>query len=305
MRTPSRFSPLSPGVWGILATPFYGDDLAVDVDSLRTLVHHYRQVGARGVVALGVLGEAARLDADERRIVLSTVVDTAGDMPVVAGNAATAAAPAIEEARRAADCGVSAAMIMVNSADPQQLVEHLDRISTATGLGIVLQDHPAVSGIVISPASLVGAVAASDSVVAVKAESPPTAPMVAALAAVSSVPVFGGLGGVGLLDELLAGSAGAMTGFAFPEALVATMDAWMQHGYKAARDQYAPWLPLVMCEAQEKISLAVRKEILGRRGLIREARVRPPGVGLPAATYAALDAHLQDGPATHWLAARS
>ena len=32
--------------------------------------------------------------------------------------------------------------------------------------------------------------------------------------------IFGGLGGVFLLEELMAGATGAMTGFAFPEILV-------------------------------------------------------------------------------------
>jgi len=38
--------------------------------------------------------------------------------------------------------------------------------------------------------------------------------------------------------------------------------------------------------------LALRKEILRRRGIIAEARVRPPGIAMPAALSAALDAHL-------------
>jgi 4-hydroxy-tetrahydrodipicolinate synthase len=106
------------------------------------------------------------------------------------------------------------------------------------------------------------------------------------------VPVFGGLGGVGLLDELLAGSAGAMTGFAFPEALVATVTAWEHAGYTQARDAFVPWMPLVLFEAQEKVSLALRKEILRRRGLIAESAVRPPGLAMPASLIPALEAHL-------------
>jgi 4-hydroxy-tetrahydrodipicolinate synthase len=35
------------------------------------------------------------------------------------------------------------------------------------------------------------------------------------------VPVFGGPGGLGLLDELTAGAAGAMTGFSCTEGLIA------------------------------------------------------------------------------------
>ena len=64
-------------------------------------------------------------------------------------------------------------------------------------------------------------VAQSPHVTAVKAEAPPTPVAVAELTARCTVPVFGGLGGVGLLDELAVGAAGAMTGFSFPEGLLA------------------------------------------------------------------------------------
>lgn len=283
---------LHPGVWGILATPFHEAELAVDHTSLAALVRHYGKVGATGVVAHGVLGEAARLAGDERREVLETVVGAAGDRPVVAGVCALSTAPAVEEARQAAAGGARAVMVLVNTPDPARLAEHLVAIAGASGLGIVLQDHPLTTGVAIAPAALAEAVERSGAVVAIKAEGPPTAIAIATVAPRVDVPIFGGLGGIGLLDELVAGSAGAMTGFAFPEALIATVRAWREDGYAAAAAAYAPYLPLVVCEAQDKVSLAIRKEILRRRGLIADAAVRPPGAPLPDAAGALLDAHL-------------
>jgi 4-hydroxy-tetrahydrodipicolinate synthase len=284
--------PLEPGVWAILATPFKGDGLEVDTASIATLVAMYRNAGAKGLVALGVLGEAARLSSAERQSVLSTVVDASGGLPVVCGMAALATAPAVEEAERAAAAGARAVMVQVASGDAAVLAAHLQRISAASGLGIVLQDHPASSGITITPAALSSAARDAGCVVAVKAEAPPTAPTIAAVRDELEIPMFGGLGGVALLDELLAGSSGAMTGFAVPEALVATVSAWNAGGFAAAREVYAPWLPLVIFEAIERVGLAVRKEILRRRGVIAESKVRPPGAQLPASLAALLDAHL-------------
>lgn len=284
--------PLESGVWAILATPFVGDRLEVDQESLRRLVVIYRHAGVTGLVALGVLGEAARLSSVERQQVLATVVDAAGDIPVVAGMSALSTAPAVEEACRAADAGAHAVMVQVSGPDPDRLASHLQQIASSSGLGVVLQDHPAASGISIPPSVLARAAAIAQCVVAIKAESPPTAPTISLVSREVDIPMFGGLGGVGLLDELLAGSAGAMTGFAIPEALVSTVHAWHEAGYEAARAAYLPWLPLVLFEAQDKISLALRKEILRHRGT-REALVRPPGATMPAALYAALDAHMQ------------
>jgi 4-hydroxy-tetrahydrodipicolinate synthase len=194
-------------------------------------------------------------------------------------------------------------MVQVSSPDPLRVADHLQRISASCDLGIVLQDHPAASGIVIPPTALARVATESGCVVAIKAESPPTAPTIAAVSAEVTVPMFGGLGGVGLLDELLAGSAGAMTGFAVPEALVATVGAWQRDGFAAAREAYLPWMPLVLYEAQEKISLAARKEILRRRGAIREAAVRPPGAPLPSSASTALDVHLAAIPLPEFIPA--
>jgi len=146
---------------------------------------------------------------------------------------------------------------------------------------------------VIPPAVLARSALASGVVSALKAESPPTAPAIATFVAHADLLVFVGLGGVGLLDDLLAGSASAMTGFAFPEALIATLRAWQSGGYEAARDAYIPWMPLLIYEFQDKIGLALRKEILRRRGLITEASVRTPGVQAPSSALKALDAHLR------------
>jgi len=300
-----QFDLLAHGVWGILATPFHGEGLAVDHASLKQLVLLYRQAGVRGVVALGVLGEAARLDSAERQAVLHTVVEAVGDLPVVAGMGATATAPAVEEARMAAAGGARAVMMLVPSADPARAADHFHHVSAISGIGVVVQDHPAATGVAIPPAALARAVRDCGVAVAVKAEAPPTAPTVAALAKEITAPIFGGLGGVGLLDELLAGSAGAMTGFAIPEALVATVNAWREVGYAAARASLLPWYPLLLCEAQEKVSLAVRKEILRRRGVIAEAGVRPPGLPFPRDLAAALDAHLAAAPLSSVSAALS
>ena len=48
-------------MWGVVATPFAGARLDVDVASLSRLVRHYERVGVTGLTVLGVLGEAARL----------------------------------------------------------------------------------------------------------------------------------------------------------------------------------------------------------------------------------------------------
>jgi 4-hydroxy-tetrahydrodipicolinate synthase len=305
----SRPTPLERGVWGILATPFTADD-TVDVVSLRRQIELLAHCGARGVVALGVFGEGARLDADERRTVahetlhvahehgLGTVIGlTTLDRDATIAQAQDAVRTATEVAGAAAlEPGGPLRGLMVQGPSDagDELVGHLAAIHTACGAGIVVQDYPNASGVRIAPEVLASAVAPLPFVVAVKAESTPTPPAVATLVRGCSAPVFGGLGGIALIDELAAGAAGAMTGFSFPEGLVATVDAFESGGVDAARDAWSPWLPLAVFEQQDGLALGIRKEVLRRRGILARSDARPPAKALPTLLEPLLAGHLAD-----------
>ncbi|WP_433432494.1 dihydrodipicolinate synthase family protein [Nonomuraea sp. CA-141351] len=285
---------LQPGVWGVVATPFTGSTFDLDEQSLARLVEHYERVGVTGLTVLGVFGEAAQLSTEERRAALETVVD-AVELPLVVGATSLGTAPVIEEVRLAQQVAgdrLAGVMVQVNSPNPHVLARHLQAVHEATGAGLVVQDYPLVSGVSISPDALVTALRDLSFVVAVKAEAPPTPVAVATLTAALDVPVFGGLGGLGLLDELACGAAGAMTGFSFPEGLIACVEGWREGGYEAARDAWLPYLPLVNFEQQARIALAIRKECLRRRGLFLESSVRPPAASLPESLHEQLARHL-------------
>ncbi|XES01433.1 hypothetical protein HEP87_63815 [Streptomyces sp. S1D4-11] len=149
-----------------------------------------------------------------------------------------------------------------------------------------------VSGVRIAVSALVRALQDLPFVVAVKAEAPPTPGAVAALTEELDVPVFGGLGGIGLLDELACGAAGAMTGFSYPEGLIACVEAWQVSGYEQARQAWLPYLPLVNFEQQAGIALAIRKECLRQRGLLLDSAVRPPASAMPDVLVEQLKRHL-------------
>ncbi|MDI2036717.1 dihydrodipicolinate synthase family protein [Paenarthrobacter nitroguajacolicus] len=287
---------LPAGVWGVVATPFQGSTLDVDLDSLAELVEHYQTIGATGLTVLGVFGEAAALTPAERVDVLETVVDSTS-LPLVVGVTALATRPAIDEvlaAQKAAGNRLAAVMIQASSAKPETVIAHLDAIHRATGASVVLQDYPLASGVSISTAALASVVNACEYVIAVKAEAPPTSVAIAELSAAVGVSIFGGLGGQGLLDELTAGAAGAMTGFSYPEALVACVGAWQDGGYKAAERELRPYLPLVNFEQQAKVALAIRKECLRERGLIKDSGVRAPAAGFPEVLRESMGVHLAE-----------
>lgn len=290
-----REGSLEPGVWGVLATPFLGSALDVDTDAVANLAAFYDRIGATGLTVLGVFGEAASLTSTERADVIETVVESCA-LPLVVGLTSLYTRPAIQEASdalAAAGDRLAAVMVQIPSADRNTVIDHLTAIHSAVGVPIVLQDYPVASGVSTTAEAIAAIVRSCPFVCAVKSESPPTAVAVGLLDDRVDVPVFGGLGGLGLLDELRAGAAGAMTGFSYPEALIACVAAWRTGGFPAARDALLPFLPLITFEQQPRIALAIRKEVLRRRGLIPESGVRSPAAGFPEGLDALLDAHLR------------
>lgn len=290
-----RTEPLARGLWGVLATPFAEGTLEVDETSLRRQVQLHHAAGSTGLLVLGVLGEAARLTPAEQVDVVDAVTREAGELPIVIGLSALETATAVDSATRlleASNGATPAFMVQVNTNESDELAAHFAAVHEATGAGIVVQDYPVASKVNISSAELVKALSQCPFAVAVKSEAPPTSLAIAELSQQVDIPVFGGLGGLGLLDELMAGAAGAMTGFSYPEALRATLTAFDNGGYAAAREAYLPWLPLVNFEAQAGIGLAIRKTSLCARGIFTSAAVRPPAPAMHEALRPLLHAHL-------------
>jgi 4-hydroxy-tetrahydrodipicolinate synthase len=83
-----------------------------------------------------------------------------------------------------------------------------------------------------------------------------------------------------LPQELQRGADGAMTGFAYPEMLVQVVDLHKSGKVDQAEDLFDAYLPMVRYEQQLGLGLAIRKEILHRRGLLKSSKVRSPGPSL-------------------------
>ena len=208
-------NPLPHGLWGVLATPF-DDALNVDLASLHNEVAAFAADGCDGLVALGVLGRGvASLSADEADAVAHMVASST-DLPYVLGLSEREPDAVVAQARRLLDAVPRppiALMAQIGDANPAVAAASLRRLYEATGVGILVQDYPVVSGVTVSDEQVVEIVTACPFVVGVKSETPPTSVAVAYLAPRLDVPVFGGLGGVGLLDAGR-GVCGCITGSA-------------------------------------------------------------------------------------------
>jgi 4-hydroxy-tetrahydrodipicolinate synthase len=283
------------GVYSILPTAFT-DAGDIDADSQRRVVDLFVEKGVNGLTALGVTGEVARLDEHERATVLEIVVKQAdGRVPIVAGTSADGTRTCIAYTRQAKALGAAAVMVSpprMPKLNSNAVVAHYKALADAVDLPIVVQDYPPITGFAMEPALLARIAKEIPSARTIKLEDPPTPFKTARIrdaAGDTPVQIFGGLGGVFLLEELIAGATGAMTGFAFPEILLRIMRHWNAGEHDAAADVFYRAVPLMRFEFQEGIGMAIRKEVLRRRGVLKSAATRAPAGSLDAPTKAALD----------------
>jgi 4-hydroxy-tetrahydrodipicolinate synthase len=283
------------GVYSVLPTPFTasGD---LDIASLRQVIDLFVEAGVNGVTALGVTGEVARLTDDERRQVLETVVEHVnGRIGVVVGTTAEGTRTCITYSRHARNAGATAVMVSpprMPNLNSDAVVHHFQALAEAVDIQIVVQDYPPISGFAMEPWLLARIAKEIPRARTIKLEDPPTPFKTSRiLQACGDVPVriFGGLGGVFLLEELMAGATGAMTGFAFPEVLVNIVALYRSGRIDEAAEMFYKSVPLMRFEFQEGIGIAIRKEILRRRGALASAATRAPGAALDDTTRAALD----------------
>lgn len=281
------------GVYAILATPFT-DTGSIDFPGIDRLVDFELAAGVHGLTILGILGEAHKLIEDERnRIVEAIVRRVAGRVSVVVGTSAPATDLAIRYSRQAQDLGADALMVAppTNLRNLDAVREYYRRVHDATALPLVVQDEPVFSGVVMPAAFLASVTDALPRARSIKLEELPSPLKVTQVlaAARQSVAVFGGMGGVYFYEELLRGAVGTMTGFAFPEVLVAVYAAFATGNHAHAREMFYRYLPIIRYEGQPVIGLAIRKETLRRRGVISSAAIRHPGPTLDTGSRAELD----------------
>lgn len=282
------------GVYLIAVTPF-SDDGALDLASTDRMVDFYLECGVTGLTVLGIMGEATKLTAEESRLFVRQVLArVAGRVPVVVGASAPGFAPMRELTDSVMSLGAAGVMVAPPATlrTDDQIAAYFDMVNETLGPDVpwVLQDHPMATGVQLSTSVILRILNQSPGCVMLKHEDCPGLAKLSALRAASErgevkrVSILtGNGGGLFLPEELLRGADGAMTGFAYPEMMVAVCRAHAAGQLDQAQDIFDAYLPLARYEQQAGIGLAVRKHILAERGVIASAAIRKPGPRLSSA----------------------
>ena len=286
------------GVFIIAATPFT-DDGELDLQSIDSLTDFYLGCGVHGFTLLGMMGEAHKLTAEESITVVNRVIGRAQGRQVIVG----VSHAGLENVRRLSHEAMIAGAAGVMVAPPPGLkgddgiYNYYAQVFQALGpdIPVVYQDYPQTTGVYLPAPVFERLVDDFKQLVMLKHED---APGLAKLSRIRDgekksgrrrVSILVGNGGLYYPQEMRRGADGAMTGFAWPEMLVQVYDLFAKGKPEEAEDLFDLYLPLVRHEVQPAIGLALRKEVLFRRGAIKSPKQRAPGSSLTATDKAELD----------------
>jgi len=293
-----KLSEQAKGVYIIAATPFT-DEGALDLQSVDSLTDFYLGCGVNGFTLLGIMGEAPKLTGEESLSVVERVARRAQGRQIIVG----VSHAGLENVRRLSHEVMIAGASGVMVAPPPGLkgddgvYNYFAQVFKELGpdIPVVYQDYPQSTGVHLAPSVFERMVDDFKQLVMLKHED---CPGLAKLTRVREgekkpgrrrVSILVGNGGLYLPQELRRGADGAMTGFAWPEMLVQVCDLFAAGKTEEAEDLFDLYLPLVRHEQQPGIGLALRKEVLFRRGAIKSPRQRAPGSSLTATDRSELD----------------
>ena len=138
-----------------IVTPFRADE-TVNVPELRRQVERQIEAGIHAIFAFGTNGEGYILDADDKYLVLATIIDqVAGRVPVYAGTGCISTRETIEQCEMAEDLGADVLSVITPSfakASQAELQAHYEAVAAAVpDMPIVLYNIPARTGNALAP----------------------------------------------------------------------------------------------------------------------------------------------------------
>jgi 4-hydroxy-tetrahydrodipicolinate synthase len=285
-------------------TPFDEQD-RVDEDVLRAEVEFCIAAGVGGLVVPVMVSEFRVLSEAERRLMIRVPVEMAsGRVPVVANCAAPNTPLAVSFARYAEEVGADAIIAMppyVLPPDFETIRAYYQAISDAVSVPVWIQNAGTVP---LSADQVVQLCAEIEHVSWVKEEVWPPTHSISALLARRSPHIAGVMGGSGaryIVSEHARGSMGVVHACQFCDLIQRIWELLDVGAQQEAGDLFEQVLPGLVLEGL--MGMAFAKEIMVRRGVLRNNRVRMHARPLDDGDVREIDrvwARLQ--PALNWQA---
>ena len=143
------------GSFTVMVTPFSDDGSKVDYSTLRRFVDWQISNGVPGLIPLGSTGEFLSIADEERREIVTTIIQQVdGRVPVLVGTADEWTDKAVRYSREAEELGASGVMVVppyYASPTEDELYAHYQRISDAISIPIMVYNNPNTANVDLTP----------------------------------------------------------------------------------------------------------------------------------------------------------
>jgi 4-hydroxy-tetrahydrodipicolinate synthase len=288
------------GIFPSIPTAFTPNG-AIDPEAQRRIVRFAVDRGSHGLLCFGLAGEVARLTPDERKRLCEVILEEVnGAIPVLVGASAESEHHARDLARHAEAGGAAGIVLPVpggGAVSGSVLLEYFEQIAGSVGVPVMIQDAPEYLGVAIGPQLVRELASRVPQVSYVKLEIGPQGVTEWLTELEGSAAIFGGNGGVYLLDCIRAGAVGIAPALDTVDVLVAIYEAEAANDRERADALFRETLPMLVFEMQgiDHCNLCA-KYVLAHRGVALETCLRAPAPHLAPEAAALLDAYLASLP---------
>ncbi len=290
------------GIFPSIPTAFRLDG-DIDLNAQRRIVRFAIEHGAHGMLCFGLAGEVHRLTPLERCRLCEVIVDeTNGAIPILVGASAASEHASIGLAREVQRLGASGVVIPVPAGEVLSdavLLRYFQAVASAVDLPVMIQDAPEYLGRAVRPELVRELIATVPQVSYVKLESGPEGIATWLRVLEGAAAIFGGDGGVYLLDCLRSGARGIAPALDVFDVL-AMIYAHESAGQRDEADRlFRRILPMLVFEMQSMAhSNLCAKYVLSKRGVGLNVTLRQPAAELTTVDVTLLDRHLEATLAT-------
>lgn len=233
------------GTFVAMVTPFRHGK--VDEKKLRQQADFLIAEGVEGLVPCGSTGEAATLNHEEQKRIISVVVEQAKRRSlVIAGTGSNSTEEAVDLTRHAKKAGADGALLITpyyNKPTPEGQYRHFAAVAKSADIPIVLYNIPGRTGVNVSPATI-ARLAKIENIVAVK-ESSGSMDQVSQIRQLCDIAVLSGDDSL-TLPMMAIGAVGVISVVAniLPNETTEMVRAFLKEEVEAARELHYRLLPL-------------------------------------------------------------
>lgn len=128
------------GIIGVVNTPFTNDN-RIDTESLKRYVNHSIACGVVGFLVPAIAAEINKLDRDERRVIVKTVVDeVAGRVIVIGGASALDRESRMYYVNELNDLGCDGVLVNIPFVDEAEYIKQINEIAGFNPKFLMIQD---------------------------------------------------------------------------------------------------------------------------------------------------------------------